>query len=83
MSVRGKVFVRKSRRGNVQVIAREHYLRDDLSCGVLRCPSCPVSLDTSLHFSSSYLTISILTIAIVFLFYVSAEEELRKSYRES
>lgn len=36
-----KVFVRKSRRGNVQVIAREHYLRVDLPCGALDCPSCP------------------------------------------
>lgn len=40
MSVREKVFVRKSRQGNVQVIAREHYLREDLSCGALNCPKC-------------------------------------------
>lgn len=41
MSVREKVFVRKSRRGNVQVVAREHYLRDDLACGARSCPKCP------------------------------------------
>lgn len=42
MSVTKKVFVRRNRRGNVQVIAREHYLRDDLACGLATCPSCPV-----------------------------------------
>lgn len=42
MSVRGKVSVRKSRRGHVQVVAREHYLRDDLSCGAKQCTTCPV-----------------------------------------
>lgn len=41
MSVREKVFVRKSRRGNVQVVAREHYLRDDLHCGARACNKCP------------------------------------------
>lgn len=41
MSVHEKVFVRKSRRGNVQVVAREHYLRDDLACGSRSCSKCP------------------------------------------
>lgn len=41
MSVHEKVFVRKSRRGNVQVVAREHYLRDDLPCGARSCLQCP------------------------------------------
>lgn len=48
MSVRGKVIVRKSRKGNVQVIAREHYLRDDLSCGARHCATCPVRLSVLL-----------------------------------
>lgn len=41
MSVRDKVFVKKSRRGNVVLAAREHYLRDDLSCGASGCLRCP------------------------------------------
>jgi ferredoxin len=44
MSVRDKVFVKKSRRGNVVLAAREHYLRDDLACGALACAKCPVRL---------------------------------------
>eukprot|EP00178_Gracilaria_changii_P013052 TRINITY_DN3673_c0_g3_i1.p2 TRINITY_DN3673_c0_g3~~TRINITY_DN3673_c0_g3_i1.p2 ORF type:complete len:953 (+),score=149.75 TRINITY_DN3673_c0_g3_i1:8738-11596(+) len=40
MSVREKLFVRKSRRGNVQVIVREHYLRKELPCGALPCDTC-------------------------------------------
>lgn len=35
------VFVGKSRRGKLQVRAREHYLRCDVSCGALLCPLCP------------------------------------------
>lgn len=42
MSVRDKVFVKKSRKGNVVLAAREHYLRDDLACGALACAECPV-----------------------------------------
>lgn len=41
MSVRDKVFIKKSRRGGVAVAAREHYLRDDLSCGAAPCRRCP------------------------------------------
>lgn len=44
MSV-NKVFVKKSRRGNVVLAAREHYLRDDLACGAFGCTLCPVRLD--------------------------------------
>jgi exosome complex exonuclease DIS3/RRP44 len=32
-----KVFVKKTRRGNILKIVREHYLRDDLSCGSESC----------------------------------------------
>ena len=31
---------RKNRRGGVSIIKREHYLRDDLPCGVIDCKSC-------------------------------------------
>ncbi|XP_043218243.1 exosome complex exonuclease RRP44-like isoform X1 [Amphibalanus amphitrite] len=35
-----KVFLKKNRRGNVLKIVREHYLRDDLWCGVDGCSKC-------------------------------------------
>ena len=61
MSVRGKVIVRKSRKGNVQVFAREQYLRDDLSCGARPCP--PVAEKRrrlrSLRFTISFLAKSL------------------------
>lgn len=53
MSVTGKVFVRKSRKGNVQVVAREHYLRDDLPCGAASCPTCPVCYSAYCKFCRS------------------------------
>lgn len=28
-----KIFMKKTRRGNILKIVREHYLRDDISCG--------------------------------------------------
>jgi len=40
MSVRSKVVIRKSRRGNVIAVAREHYLRDDIGCGSALCRTC-------------------------------------------
>lgn len=46
MSVAAKVFASRNRRGNMQVNVREHYLRNDLPCGVGQCPTCPVR---SLH----------------------------------
>uniref|UniRef100_A0A8D9BV86 Protein DIS3 homolog n=1 Tax=Cacopsylla melanoneura TaxID=428564 RepID=A0A8D9BV86_9HEMI len=35
-----KTFLRKNKRGNVLKIVREHYLRDDLSCGSELCDEC-------------------------------------------
>ncbi|XP_037070638.1 exosome complex exonuclease RRP44-like [Pollicipes pollicipes] len=35
-----KTFLKKNRRGNVLKIVREHYLRDDLWCGVQGCEDC-------------------------------------------
>ena len=32
-----RVFMKKTRRGNILKIVREHYLRDDISCGSLSC----------------------------------------------
>lgn len=36
-----KVFMKRTRRGNLLKIVREHYLRDDLSCGSELCNKCP------------------------------------------
>lgn len=38
-----KSFVRKTRHGRVIKVVREHYLRDDISCGALFCPQCDTS----------------------------------------
>ena len=38
--LKSKTFVRKTRSGAIQRITREHYLRDDLSCGVQSCSLC-------------------------------------------
>lgn len=35
-----KTFLKKNKRGNVLKIVREHYLRDDLSCGSELCNVC-------------------------------------------
>ncbi|KAJ3216693.1 exosome catalytic subunit dis3 [Dinochytrium kinnereticum] len=44
-----KAFVRKTKRGNVVKIVKEHYLRDDIYCGVTGCTKCPnqTVLDTT------------------------------------
>jgi exosome complex exonuclease DIS3/RRP44 len=40
--LRSKVILRKTNRGNVVQVVREHYLRDDIGCGAVDCPhSCP------------------------------------------
>ena len=35
-----KTFLKKTRRGKVIKVVREHYLRDDIGCGILKCPEC-------------------------------------------
>jgi exosome complex exonuclease DIS3/RRP44 len=35
-----RVFSKKTRRGTVALIVREHYLRNDIQCGIPRCPKC-------------------------------------------
>ena len=35
-----KTFLKKTRRGKVIKVVREHYLRDDLGCGIRGCPEC-------------------------------------------
>ena len=35
-----KTFLKKTRRGKVIKVVREHYLRDDLGCGIRGCAEC-------------------------------------------
>lgn len=35
-----KVFIRKTKRGNILKIVREHYLREDIGCGSVACGKC-------------------------------------------
>ena len=35
-----KVFIKKTKRGGVMKIVREHYLRDDIACGSRWCSTC-------------------------------------------
>jgi exosome complex exonuclease DIS3/RRP44 len=41
-----RIFTKKTRRGNILKIVREHYLRDDLSCGSANCKSTICSSST-------------------------------------
>ena len=40
---RAKAFVKKTRGGKVMKVVREHYLRDDLPCGIVACTLCTPS----------------------------------------
>ncbi|KJE93975.1 mitotic control protein dis3 [Capsaspora owczarzaki ATCC 30864] len=53
MMIRSKSFVKKTRKGNVVKIVREHYLRDDVWCGAAGCAVCAQSHDASLESSPS------------------------------
>ena len=44
ISVKSKAFVIKTKRGAIRKIVREHYLRNDLPCG-LKCKTCPAPED--------------------------------------
>lgn len=35
-----KIYHRKTKRGNVLKVVREHYLRDDIPCGIVECRRC-------------------------------------------
>jgi len=41
MNVRGKSFIKRTRKGNIARVTKEHYLRDDISCLSPLCPTCP------------------------------------------
>ena len=38
--LKNKVFIKKTRRGKILKIVREHYLRDDITCGAVICLDC-------------------------------------------
>ncbi|XP_055617537.1 exosome complex exonuclease RRP44 [Toxorhynchites rutilus septentrionalis] len=40
-----RVFMKKTRKGGIIKVVREHYLRDDISCGIASCGLCTVSVD--------------------------------------
>lgn len=40
-----KSFMKKTKSGKVMKIVREHYLREDLTCGFVSCPHCSQILD--------------------------------------
>ena len=41
-----KVSVRKTKSGKVFKVVREHYLRDDIWCGVVKCTVCSSSISS-------------------------------------
>lgn len=41
--LKNRTFVKKTRKGGVVKVVQEHYLRDDVWCGVIGCPSCQSS----------------------------------------
>ncbi|EME27978.1 exoribonuclease R [Galdieria sulphuraria] len=41
MNVRGKSFIKRTRKGNIAKVTKEHYLRDDIPCLSPLCTTCP------------------------------------------
>ena len=40
-----RTFLKKTRRGKVLKVVREHYLRDDIYCGSSGCSKCKHTID--------------------------------------
>ena len=38
--LKSKTFIKKTRKGSIVKVVREHYLRDDIGCGSEQCESC-------------------------------------------
>ncbi|KXJ84318.1 hypothetical protein RP20_CCG012553 [Aedes albopictus] len=56
-----RVFMKKTRKGGIIKVVREHYLRDDIACGIASCGLCMLtesrtSLDRVPEFSSNAFT---------------------------
>ena len=49
--LKSKVFVKKTRRGKVVKIVREHYLRDDIWCGSKACTQCDTTQSSNVVLS--------------------------------
>ena len=47
--LKSKVYVKKTRKGGVMKVVREHYLRDDVWCGASHCMNCGQTEDNLLH----------------------------------
>ncbi|KAJ1984510.1 exosome catalytic subunit dis3 [Dimargaris verticillata] len=45
--LRSKAFMKKTRKGNVVRVVKEHYLRDDIVCSVEGCQRCDFNADTT------------------------------------
>ena len=43
---RNKIFIKKTRKGSILKIVREHYLRDDIYCGSELCSGCSQEPDS-------------------------------------
>lgn len=56
-----KTYHRKTKRGNVLKIVREHYLRDDIHCGIAECRHC-LKPDLSDGFNEKFHFISLKSI---------------------
>ena len=41
--LKSKVFMKRTRRGGVLKVVREHYLRDDIWCGTGICTQCNIN----------------------------------------
>ena len=50
--LKSKVFLKKTKRGGVLKIVREHYLRDDIACGHPSCVKCADMQDMAMDTNS-------------------------------
>ncbi|XP_067948007.1 exosome complex exonuclease RRP44-like [Watersipora subatra] len=46
--LKSKVFLKKTKRGGILKIVREHYLRDDIACGYPICSKCSQNADSGM-----------------------------------
>lgn len=51
-----KSYSRKTKKGSVIKVVKEHYLRDDIACGLV-CTSCPEQPGEQKHLNANYFVI--------------------------
>ena len=89
-----KVFIKKTRKGGIVKIVREHYLRDDVGCGAEQCETCvlnkralskkPQSFSTLCDFPHYILPdTNVVLRQVYFLIYIFVKEIFFKSVRFS